>query len=81
MTQFTWYLMPKFKDGKGVCVCKAHHSFADGLGFAQFLSAQSKFFDPKALPGMKPIPLIKKIVIWTLSPFLLLKTAFRVVFT
>jgi hypothetical protein len=31
-TQFRFFLIPNFKDGQGICLFKAHHSFGDGTG-------------------------------------------------
>ena len=78
MVQYKWYLIPKFKDGKGICIFKAHHSFGDGLGVASYFAALSQIFDPKALPAMKPIPFPKQLLIWCLSPFLVLKSSFDI---
>lgn len=80
MVQYKWFLIPKFKDGMGVCVLKGHHSFADGLGTAQFLVGLSSKFDSKVLPGMKAIPVYKKVIIWILSPYLILKACFQILF-
>ena len=66
--------MPKFKDGKGAVIIKAHHSLADGLGFASFFLALSDIWDKNAMPSMKPLGILKKILIYTLLPFLVMKS-------
>jgi hypothetical protein len=58
----------------GAILFKCHHSFGDGLGIAQFFLAMSDIYDSNALPTLKPLSLIKKIMIYILSPFLVMKS-------
>ena len=63
-------LIPHFKDGKGVVMLKTHHNMSDGLGFSTFFMCLSGEFDPKQLPGVKPLGFIKNVIITILTPFL-----------
>ena len=44
--QFKFFLIPKFRDGMGVILFKAHHCFGDGIGCSQFFLVLSEIFDP-----------------------------------
>jgi hypothetical protein len=59
----------------GVILFKAHHSFGDGIGCSQFFLVLSEIFDSDALPTLKPISFMQKVVIALLSPWLIIKTA------
>mmetsp|Transcript_39521 Transcript_39521/g.60336 ORF Transcript_39521/g.60336 Transcript_39521/m.60336 type:complete len:95 (-) Transcript_39521:795-1079(-) len=55
--QYRFFLIPKFKDGKGIVVFKMHHSIGDGLGLVHLFLHLSGYREMKGLiPGMKPLP-------------------------
>jgi len=54
---------------------------SDGLGFSTFFLCLSGEFDPKTLPGVKPLGLIKDIIITILSPFLALRASIELLTT
>jgi hypothetical protein len=73
-------MIPKFKDGKGAVIFKAHHTLADGIGFAFFSLAISEIWDKEALPAMRPLGFLKTALIYTLLPYFMIKTAFVFIF-
>lgn len=62
-------------------IIKSHHVLFDGLGCSTLFLALSDIFDPEALPGMKPLSVLKKIMIYTLLPFLVLRSSLQMAFT
>lgn len=64
-------------DGKGAVIIKAHHSLADGLGFSFFFMAMSDNWDKNALPALKPMGCLKTTLVYTLLPFLVLKSGIQ----
>lgn len=61
-------------------ILKAHHCLADGLGFATLFLAFSDIYDPKALPAMKPLPCLKKMIVYICLPFLVLRSSLYMLF-
>jgi len=74
-------LIPNFKDGKGVVVLKTHHCLSDGLGFSTFFLCLSGEFDPKVLPGVKPLGFVKDMIITLLTPFLTARATLEILLT
>jgi hypothetical protein len=70
--QWKFYIIPDYENDKSVLVLKAHHSLADGIGFAHFFLALSDDYNSKNINALKSIPLIKKIIIYILQPFLII---------
>lgn len=68
-------LIPNFKDGKGAVIVKTHHCMSDGLGFSIMFMCLSGEFDPKSLPGVKPLGIFKDIIITLLTPLLAARAA------
>jgi hypothetical protein len=56
-----------------VIVIKAHHCFTDGLGFAAFAMALSDNYDVSALPALKQLSFAKRVIVFLLSPYLIIK--------
>jgi len=71
--QYRLLLIPNFKDGKGVVILKTHHCLSDGLGFSTLFMCLSGEFDPKQLPGVKPISFVQNIIITLLTPLLVIR--------
>ena len=53
---------------------KSHHCFADGLGLGTFFLSLCGEYDAAALPGTKPIPFWKNVMIYCLFPYIVLKS-------
>lgn len=79
--QYKFYLIPDFKPDVSVLLLKSHHVLSDGLGFSTLFLAFSDIFDPNALPAMKPLPIMKKFLVYTLLPFLVLRSSLHMLFT
>ena len=71
--QYKFLLVPKFRDGMGAIICKTHHCFTDGLGFSTFFLAMSGEYTSSSLPGMKPLPFLKQLLIYLLSPIIIVQ--------
>ena len=69
--QYKFLLVPKFRDGMGAIIVKTHHCFTDGLGFSTFFLAMSGEYTSSSLPGMKPLPFLKQLLIYLLSPIII----------
>jgi hypothetical protein len=78
--QYKIILIPNYKDGMGAMILKTHHCFTDGLGYATWMLAVSGEFSTDALPGMKPLPLWKKILIFLSYPWITAKAALGFIF-
>jgi len=74
--QWGYFLIPDFKDGQGILLFKAHHSFSDGVGIGQFFMGIQDEYDPKSAPGLKTVPFWKTAMVYILAPFLFLKSAY-----
>lgn len=72
--QWGYFLIPDFKDGQGILLFKAHHSFSDGVGIGQFFMGIQDEYDYKSAPGLKHVPLWKTAMVYLISPFLFLKS-------
>lgn len=59
---------------------KSHHCLADGLGFSFFFLAMSDVWNKDALPALKPLGVVKTILVYTLLPFLMLRSGLKIVF-
>lgn len=79
--QYRFLLVPNFKDGKGCVILKSHHCMSDGLGFSTMFLCLSGDFDPNSLPGVKPLGLVKDIIITLLYPFLAARAGFEILTT
>ena len=62
-------------------ILKSHHSVSDGLGISTFFLCLSGEFDPKTLPGVKPLGIVKDIIITILSPFLAARASLELLLT
>lgn len=71
--QYKFIIIPKYMDGKGAVILKAHHNLADGLGFSFLFLAISDVWDKSALPALKPMGCLKSTLVYSLLPFLVLK--------
>ena len=71
-------MIPKFMDGKGAVILKSHHCLADGLGFSFMFLAISDVWDKNSLPALKPMGIIKTILVYTLLPFLILRSGIKI---
>lgn len=71
--QYKFLLVPKFRDGMGAIIVKTHHCFTDGLGFSTFFLAMSGEYTSSSLPGMKPLPFLKQLLIYLLSPIIIVQ--------
>lgn len=80
--QYRLFLIPEFekKERSGLFILKAHHSFADGLAAMQFFGALSDEFDSDSIVGMKPIPFIKRLIIWICLPIVTIIEGINLVF-
>ena len=78
MPLYKFILLPDFDAGRGVIVMKAHHSFTDGLGIATLFLSISQEYDSSNLPGLKPISWFKSLILFILSPFLVLYVMIKV---
>lgn len=72
--QYKFILIPKYKDGKGAVILKSHHCLADGQGFSFLFLAMSDMWDKNVLPALKPMGILKATIVYTLLPFLVLKS-------
>lgn len=81
MPQYKFILLPDFDSEKSIIVMKAHHSFTDGLGIACLFASIGQEYDSTTLPGMKPVPWIKRFFIFLMSPFLVLYVLLKVQLT
>jgi hypothetical protein len=67
-----------------VIVFKVHHCFSDGLGLGSFflsLMPGKDGYNPEHLPGLKPMSCMKKMIVWVLYPFLVLKEGLSIALT
>jgi hypothetical protein len=70
--QYQFFILPDWSDSESAIICKTHHSLTDGLGYATIMLAiQDKEYDPKELPGMKPISCFYQLILYVLSPYLI----------
>jgi NRPS condensation-like uncharacterized protein len=76
--QYKFILIPKYMDGKGAVILKSHHCLADGLGFSFLFLAISDVWDKNALPALKPMGILKTTLVYTLLPFLVLKSGIEI---
>ena len=53
--QWKFYIIPDYENDKSVLVLKAHHSLADGIGFAHFFLALSDDYNSKNINALKSI--------------------------
>lgn len=80
--QYSLILIPDFEPGKrGAIILKAHHCFADGLGLSTFMLYVFGEFSASDIPGLKPLPWWKRLVIIVAAPMLLTVASFKILFT
>jgi NRPS condensation-like uncharacterized protein len=66
--------MPDYSPEKSFILIKIHHSFSDGLGLASLFLGLTDNYDPKYLTSMKPLPFLKKVLLFIISPYLVIAT-------
>jgi len=59
--------------GKGAIIFKVHHSLGDGLALSSFFLAMSDNYSAAALPGLKPLSLGSRLLIWAALPYYLIR--------